>query len=52
MDRDLLRSPPSSNFVIPGWLDEKRILEIIDALNRGSHDSDDDDDDSSGGDAS
>jgi hypothetical protein len=44
--RDLVRFPPVQGFAIPAWLEESRILEIIDALNRGAQDDSDDSDDS------
>ena len=43
--RDLVRFPPVQGFPIPAWLEESRILEIIDALNRGAQDDDSDDSD-------
>lgn len=49
MKRDLVRVPPSKRFPIPSWLEESRILEIIDALNRGAQDDSDSDSDGSTG---
>jgi hypothetical protein len=39
--RDLLRDVPSRNFALPGWMDEEKIVHIIDALNRGGGDESD-----------
>jgi hypothetical protein len=38
--RDLVRDPPSRNFALPKWIDEEKIVRIIDALNNGGCDSD------------
>ena len=39
---DLTRDAPPANFVLPGWLEKKRVLAIVDALNRGTDESDSD----------
>jgi hypothetical protein len=43
--RDLVRNAPSHDFALPGWIDQEKIVQIIDALNRGGGDETDSDDD-------
>ena len=43
--RDLVRDPPAGDFPLPKWIDSAKILQIVDALNRGGADETDSDDD-------
>lgn len=41
--RDLVRDPPTGQFVLPQWIEQDKIVQIIDALNRGATDETDSD---------
>ena len=43
MPRDLVKEPPEGDFALPRWVERERLMQIIDALNRGTADADSDD---------